>query len=65
MKKNKGARILITLECTNCRLFVEKKRSLGICRYLTTKNRKNTTTKLELFKYCCYCNKHTLHKEIK
>ena len=31
--------------------------------YSTNKNRKNTTARLELKKYCKWCNKHTLHKE--
>ncbi len=31
--------------------------------YSTNKNRKNTTSRLELKKYCKWCNKHTLHKE--
>lgn len=64
MAKNKGPRIQITLECTECRTnsFQQKK---GVSRYLSTKNRRNTTEKLELKKYCQYCNKHTLHKETK
>ena len=64
MAKNKGPRIVITLECTECRQN-ENKRSVGISRYLTSKNRRNTSEKLELLKYCRHCNKHTLHKEIK
>ncbi|MEN9240555.1 MAG: 50S ribosomal protein L33, partial [Thermostichales cyanobacterium SZTDM-1c_bins_54] len=31
----------------------------------TMKNRRNTTARLELKKYCPNCNKHTVHKEIK
>ena len=57
MAKNKGPRIIITLECTECRKN-EKKRS-------STKNRRNTSEKLELSKHCRYCNKHTIHKETK
>nr|AYO28210.1 ribosomal protein L33 [Synura sphagnicola] len=64
MAKNKGPRILITLECTECRKSTEK-RSPGVSRYSTTKNRRNTSEKLELSKYCRYCNKHTIHKETK
>ena len=45
----------ITLECT------ESKRR----NYRTTKNKKNTTERLELMKYCKYLNKHTLHRETK
>jgi large subunit ribosomal protein L33 len=64
MAKNKGPRIFITLECTKCRSN-ENKRSLGVSRYLTSKNRRNTTEKLEISKYCKYCNSHTMHKETK
>jgi large subunit ribosomal protein L33 len=64
MAKNKGPRIVVTLECTECRKN-ENKRSLGVSRYLSTKNRRNTPDKLELSKYCSYCNKHTIHKETK
>jgi len=64
MAKNKGPRIFITIECSECRKN-ENKRSLGVSRYLTSKNRRNTPDKLELLKYCRHCNKHTLHKEIK
>jgi len=34
-------------------------------RYVTTKNRKNTTGRLELKKYNPFLKTHTLHKEIK
>ncbi|MCL4150302.1 UNVERIFIED_CONTAM: hypothetical protein GTU68_009866 [Idotea baltica] len=34
-------------------------------RYITTKNRKNTTTRLELKKYNPVMRKYTVHKEIK
>lgn len=64
MAKNKGTRILITLECTECRSKVNK-RSNGVSRYLTQKNRRNNPERLELKKYCKHCNKTTLHKEIK
>lgn len=64
MAKNKGPRITITLECSECRKS-EIKRSNGVSRYLTTKNRRNTPDKLQILKYCRYCNKHTIHKEIK
>jgi large subunit ribosomal protein L33 len=43
----------ITLVCSEC-----KRKN-----YSTNKNRKNTTSRLELKKYCKWCNKHTLHKE--
>jgi large subunit ribosomal protein L33 len=64
MAKNKGPRIIITLECTECRLN-KSKRTSGVSRYLTTKNRRNTPEKLELSKHCPHCNKHTQFKEIK
>lgn len=64
MAKNKGTRILITLECTECRGNL-KKRSAGISRYSTKKNRRNNPERLELKKYCSNCNRHTIHKEIK
>ena len=31
--------------------------------YATTKNKKASTKKVELRKYCKHCNKHTVHKE--
>jgi large subunit ribosomal protein L33 len=64
MVKKKSPRILITLECNKCRICLSK-RSNGISRYLTSKNRRNTTQKIELKKFCCYCNMHVIHKEIK
>mgnify|MGYP006358939589 FL=1 len=64
MAKTKGIRILITLECTQCRSNLEK-RSLGVSRYSTQKNRRNNPERLELKKYCRHCNKPTIHKEIK
>jgi len=64
MAKSKGSRILITLECTECRSN-ENKRSAGVSRYTTEKNRRNTPERLELKKYCSHCNSSTEHKEIK
>ncbi|MCU0352781.1 MAG: 50S ribosomal protein L33 [Cytophagales bacterium] len=57
----KGNRIQVILECT------EQKNSgvPGMSRYITTKNRKNTTQRIELKKYNPYMRKVTLHKEIK
>lgn len=60
MAKSKGSRIVVTLECTECRA-----NNQGANRYTTSKNRKNTTERLELNKYCPNCRTHTLHKEIK
>jgi large subunit ribosomal protein L33 len=57
----KGNRIQVILECT------EHKTSgvAGMSRYITTKNRKNTTGRLELKKYNPVLKKVTVHKEIK
>ncbi|WP_027390464.1 50S ribosomal protein L33 [Chrysiogenes arsenatis] len=33
--------------------------------YSTTKNKKTMSGKLELKKYCKFCKRHTLHKEMK
>jgi len=33
--------------------------------YHTTKNKRNTPEKLALKKYCKWCRKHTVHKEMK
>ncbi|MFT4521514.1 MAG: large subunit ribosomal protein L33 [Bacteroidia bacterium] len=57
----KGNRIQVILECT------EHKGSgmPGTSRYITTKNKKNTTERLELKKYNAIMKKVTVHKEIK
>ena len=60
-KKTKGNRVQVILECTE-----QKESGLsGMSRYITTKNRKNTTQRLELMKYNPILKKMTLHKEIK
>ena len=64
MGKAKGIRILITLECTECRSNTNK-RSNGVSRYTTQKNRRNNPERIELKKYCPHCNKPTILKEIK
>ncbi len=64
MAKSKDVRITITLECTECRTNTNK-RSPGVSRYTTQKNRRNTTGRMELKKFCPHCNKHTVHKETK
>ena len=48
-------RINIQLQCTEC-----KRRN-----YATQKNKKNTTGRLEVKKYCPWDKKHTVHKETK
>ena len=65
MAKPKGTRILITLECTECRSNISNERSSGVSRYTTQKNRRNTPERIELKKYCRFCNRPTIHKEIK
>ena len=57
----KGNRIQVIMECT------EHKNSgvPGTSRYITTKNRKNTTQRMELKKYNPVLKKVTVHKEIK
>jgi len=45
MAKNKGSRIIITLECTECRSNTDK-RTAGVSRYSTTKNRRNNSARL-------------------
>ena len=60
-KKAKGNRVQLILECTE-----QKNSGLpGMSRYITTKNRKNTTERLELKKYNPILRKVTIHKEIK
>ena len=43
----------VILQCGEC-----KQRN-----YVTTKNKKRTTGKLEFKKYCRFCRQHTPHKE--
>lgn len=64
MAKNKGSRILVTLECIECSKN-NAQRSPGVSRYATKKNRKNNPNRLELKKFCRHCNLHTVHKETK
>ncbi len=57
----KGNRIQVIMECTE-----HKASGLpGTSRYITTKNRKNTTERLELKKFNAIMKKVTVHKEIK
>nr|KJB66153.1 hypothetical protein B456_010G129600 [Gossypium raimondii] len=53
MAKSKDVRVTIILECTNCVRNSITKESTGI------------SSRLELKKFCPYCYKHTIHKEIK
>jgi len=45
----------ILLACGEC-----KRRN-----YSTTKEKKNNPDRLEMKKYCPFCRKHTMHKEIR
>ncbi|KEO81719.1 50S ribosomal protein L33 [Tumebacillus flagellatus] len=46
-------RVNVTLACTDC-----KQRN-----YITKKNKKNNPDRIELKKYCKFCNSHTAHRE--
>jgi large subunit ribosomal protein L33 len=46
-------RVNVTLACTEC-----KQRN-----YITKKNKKNNPDRIELKKYCKFCNSHTVHRE--
>ena len=57
----KGNRIQVIMECTEHKTSGKS----GTSRYITTKNKKNTTERLELKKYNAILKKVTVHKEIK
>lgn len=57
----KGNRIQVIMECTEHR----DSGMPGTSRYITTKNKKNTTERLELKKFNPIMKKVTVHKEIK
>lgn len=48
-------REIVTLQCSECRNR----------NYSTTKNRKKHTERLELRKFCKFCRRHTVHREVK
>ncbi len=50
-----GERDVVHLMCSEC-----KRKN-----YSTTRNKKKRPEKYELKKYCPFCKKHTLHKEVK
>ena len=54
MAKNEN-RVLVQLQCSECKEY----------NYTLSKNKKNTTERLELNKYCPRCQKTTAHKEKK
>jgi len=49
------AREIITFQCSEC-----KNRN-----YTSTKNKKTTTGRLEMKKFCPFCRKHHPHRETK
>jgi large subunit ribosomal protein L33 len=55
MSQSKYSENLIKLKCTVCKRIP----------YYTHKNTKKLKEKIELKKYCKWCKKHTLQKEIK
>ena len=57
----KGNRVQVILECTE-----HKETGMpGTSRYITTKNKKNTSERLEFRKYNPVLKRVTLHREIK
>ena len=46
-------RVNILLACTECTRRI----------YATVKNKKNTTGRVELKKFCPWCRTHTVHRE--
>ena len=59
--KKKDVRLQVTLECTEQREAGVQ----GMSRYITQKNRRNNSQRIELMKYNPYMKKHTLHRELK
>jgi len=57
----KGARVVVHLECTSC----GKSGLPGTSRYSSEKNKRTTTKRIELKKYCKFERKHTVHKEVR
>ena len=55
LKRSVAMREIIILACTEC-----KHRN-----YNTEKNKKNNPERIEIKKYCKWCNKETVHKETK
>ena len=45
----------IQLQCTDCNQI----------NYSATKDKKKTPDKIEIKKYCRFCRKHILHRELK
>jgi large subunit ribosomal protein L33 len=57
----KNIRSQVILECSEQRQLGVP----GVSRYITEKNKRNTTERLQLRKYNPFLKRHTLHKEIK
>lgn len=51
---------VVILECTEAR-----KEGKPVSRYLTVRNKKTVTERIEKKKYNYFLKRHTLHKEIK
>ena len=56
----KGARVIITLECTEA-----KKEGRPASRYTTTKNKRTKPEKMEISKFDPVARKHVAYKETK
>ena len=54
------SREVVTLECTEAR-----KEGKSPSRYMSSRNKKLKTEKIEIMKYNPFLRRHTLHKEIK
>ena len=57
----KGNRVQVIMECTEHKASGRP----GTSRYITVKNKKNTTERMELKKFNPILKKVTVHKEIK
>ena len=55
MARIKSSERLIRLRCSACKRV----------NYYTRKNKKKVERKIELKKFCRWCRKHTVHKELK
>jgi ribosomal protein L33 len=64
-KKNNSSTFAIRFEQRRNQFTIMAKKGNRMSRYITTKNRKNTTARIELKKYNPVLKKVTLHKEIK
>ena len=64
-------KILLANIFLNTKVMKDKNKTILMCseclsrNYSTHKNKKDSSERLELMKFCPRCNKHTLHKETK